>query len=313
MSFDMDYEALFNNAEFKALAVHDFLELDIKPREHILSPWLPAQGLAMIYAPRGIGKTYVALSIASAIVRGTSFLKWNAPAPRSVLYIDGEMPAITMQERLTNITRNQPEPGAAFHILTPDLQPRCMPDLADPLHQSMLDSIIEDFELIIIDNISTLCRTKENDADAWSLVQNWALRMRAKGKSVLFIHHAGKAGNQRGTSKREDILDTVVSLEELENHNPSDGAAFEVHFKKARGFCGEAAEPFTAKMSTSADGSVQWEMAGVKASVYNQVIELLQHGVKQQDIAEHLQINKSNVSRYAARAKLEGKLRSCVA
>jgi len=75
--------------------------------------------------------------------------------------------------------------------------------------------------------------TKENDADAWIPVQEWALRMRASGRSVLFIHHAGKGGNQRGTSKREDVLDTVIALQKSEDYNPRDGATFEIHFKKA--------------------------------------------------------------------------------
>ena len=65
----------------------------------MLAPWLPEKGLAMIFAPRGVGKTWVALSIAHAIASGGDFLRWRAPQPRRVLYIDGEMPAVTLQER----------------------------------------------------------------------------------------------------------------------------------------------------------------------------------------------------------------------
>ena len=35
---------------------------------------------------------------------------------------------------------------------------------------------------------------------------------RRRGMAVLLIHHAGKSGDQRGTSAREDIMDTVISL-----------------------------------------------------------------------------------------------------
>jgi RecA-family ATPase len=69
----------------------------------ILSPWLPKAGLCMIHAFRGIGKTHVSLGIAYAVAKGSNFLSWEASAARNVLYVDGEMPAATLQERLAQI------------------------------------------------------------------------------------------------------------------------------------------------------------------------------------------------------------------
>ena len=40
-------------------------------------------------------------------------------------------------------------------------------------------------------------------------MQQWLLRLRRRGVSVLVVHHAGKNGDQRGISKREDLLDTA--------------------------------------------------------------------------------------------------------
>jgi hypothetical protein len=57
-----------------ALALDDFLSLDIRPRETILAPWLPRCGLAMIHAPRGLGKTQVAIGTAWAMER------WQLPS-----------------------------------------------------------------------------------------------------------------------------------------------------------------------------------------------------------------------------------------
>ena len=34
--------------------------------------------------------------------------------------------------------------------------------------------------------------------------QEWLLRLRRRGVSVLIVHHAGKGGEQRGKSRRED-------------------------------------------------------------------------------------------------------------
>jgi putative DNA primase/helicase len=194
------------------------------------------------------------------------------------------------------------------------MQGSAMPDLSRREDQVTLDEHLEDISLIIVDNISTLCRSsKENDADAWIPVQEWALRMRASGRSVLFIHHAGKGGSQRGTSKREDILDTVIALQQSEDYSSSDGASFEIHFKKARGFFGADAEGFKARLTTDHEGMLKWESEPLTASTFDKVMALAKNGEKQLDIANKLNIHKSNVSRHLQRAKMEGKLHGCVA
>lgn len=291
-------------------SVFDFMQKKLPPREHILAPWLPVQGLTMIYAPRGIGKTYVALGIAHAVANGSTFLRWHAPKPRSVLYLDGEMPAILMQERLRALMGDQiTAHKAPFNLLTPDLQIEPMPDLASETGQAALEPYLKGIDLIIVDNISTLCRYgKENEADSWIPVQEWAQRQRAAKRSVLFIHHAGKGGNQRGTSKREDILDTVVSLKLPEDYKAQSGAVFEVSFEKARGFFGADAESFEARLIVK-DGIHEWQTSAVKGSSYEQVIQLSRQGLKQKDIAEKINIDKSVVSRHVKNAMQEGRLR----
>jgi len=86
--------------QFKIVTVAELLEKELPPRENVLAPWLPCQGLAMIHAPRGVGKTHIALGIAYAVACGGIFLKWHAVTPRNVLILDGEMPAVVLQERL---------------------------------------------------------------------------------------------------------------------------------------------------------------------------------------------------------------------
>src|SRR5271165_6108366 len=54
----------------QAVGFNDFLNLDIPPREMLLNPILPARSLAMLYAPRGLGKSWLALSIGLAVAAG---------------------------------------------------------------------------------------------------------------------------------------------------------------------------------------------------------------------------------------------------
>jgi hypothetical protein len=84
-----------------------FLRLDIPPRQCLLAPWLQMAGLAMIHAPRGLGKTHIALGTAWAVATGTGFLRWKVPddvGTRRVLVLDREMPAALLQERLRRVT-----------------------------------------------------------------------------------------------------------------------------------------------------------------------------------------------------------------
>ena len=108
-----------------------------------------------------------------------------------------------------------------------------LPDLASDEGQAAIEAALGDAKLVVLDNLSSLVRSgRENEADTWQPVQDFLLRLRRKGVSVLLIHHAGKGGQQRGTSRREDVLDTVISLRRPADYQPSEGARFEVHIEK---------------------------------------------------------------------------------
>jgi len=198
-----------------ALPAEALLAREINPRQMLLDPVLPEQGLVMLYAYRGIGKTYVALGIAAAVANGGTFLRWTARQPRKVLYVDGELAAWTLKQRVAMILAGlegcEPKSGV-FQLVTPDLQDRPMPDLSTMEGQRLFEPLLADVDLVVLDNLSALCRSgNENDGEDWAPVQEWALGLRRRGKSVLLIHHAGKNKSQRGTSRREDLLDTVIT------------------------------------------------------------------------------------------------------
>src|SRR5262245_57314520 len=87
-------------ARLKVFESHEFTTMQLKPRAYILEPIIRTGGLMMLAAFRGVGKTQVAIGIAHAVATGTAFLRWKAPLPRRVLYIDGEMPGADLQDRL---------------------------------------------------------------------------------------------------------------------------------------------------------------------------------------------------------------------
>ncbi len=290
-----------------ALSAEELRARDIKPRQMLLNPVLPEQGLAMLYAYRGIGKTYIALGIAAAVASGGRFLRWNAPRPRKVLYVDGELAASTLQERvakvLAGLEDSEPEPNT-FRLVTPDFQDRPMPDLATFEGQRLLEPHVTDVDLVVLDNLSALCRCgSENDGEDWAPVQEWTLGLRRRGKSVLLIHHAGKNKSQRGTSKREDLLDTVIALKHPSDYSATEGLRCEVHFEKTRSMLGQDAKPFEVKLETGPDGRAVWVCRDLENIKAQQAAELFSAKMTVRDVAEELVISKSTAQRYRAKWK----------
>lgn len=277
-------------------------------REPVLAPAFSLGSINMIFSRRGIGKTHTALGIAYAGASGTSFWTWTATRAFKTLYIDGEMPGEALQNRLAEIVKaNDKEPETDyFRLLTIDLNEGQMPDLSTLNGQIAIENYCLDAELIIVDNLSCLCRSgRENEAESWLSIGEWAMRMRSLGKCVIFIHHAGKDGNQRGTSKREDILDVVIELKRPVDYQPDQGARFVVNFTKARHLSGNESQSFEVMLMTI-DGKQTWITKPASESTFDQVIELANLGLSQTDIAKELDVNKSTVCRAFKTAKDKG-------
>jgi hypothetical protein len=301
---DFEKDNVVDLKGFRAFDLAEFITYPFPPRERMLAPWLPSKGLAMVFAPRGVGKTFFALNVGYAVASGGSFLKWRADKPRKVLLLDGEMTGVQLQERLsTIIDKSAHEPAEGYFRLIPfdTFIDGITPDLSTSEGQAIIDPHLSDAELIIVDNLSTLCRSgKENEAESWGQIQSWALTQRKKGRSVLFVHHAGKAGEQRGTSRREDVLDTVIRLSNPEDYEPSDGARFVVTFTKSRGFHGSDADPFEATLN---DGD--WACVESKDILDAQVRALMAQGMTVRDMASELNVSKSKISRVQQRIKAD--------
>jgi predicted ATP-dependent serine protease len=294
----------------KTVTFHELEAMKIPQREMILAPVLPAQGIAMIYAERGIGKTHLAMNIAYAVASGGKFLRWHAEKPRRVLYVDGEMPAAALQERVKLIGQSCDkylEDSQFFRLLPLDLQDLSVNlNLALPKAQQEVEAQIAEVELVILDNISTLVNGgDENDAQSWDAMQQWLLKLRRMGKSVLLVHHAGRGGNARGTSKREDVLDTAIHLKRPNGYEPSHGARFECHLTKARGVFGVAAQPFEAKLITGEDGSAKWECTEIVDLELEQVMALADQGLTARQIGERLGFGRTKANELHARGKAQ--------
>jgi hypothetical protein len=142
-------------------------------------------------------------------------------------------------------------------------------------------------------------------------MQEWILRLRRRGIAVLLVHHSGKSGEQRGTSRREDVLDTVIGLRRPEDYEPQQGARFEVHVEKSRAHFGDAGRPFEASLVSMPDGrGLTWSARDLKPNNLEEAAALFRSGVTVRAAAAQLGIARSSAGRLRQKAHEDGLLDS---
>src|SRR5262249_3956937 len=162
-------------------------------------------------------KSWVTVGAASAIAAGGSFLRWKAPEPRRVLFVDGEMMSRRIKERLLALELSASlVPGDNLQIFTPDEAGRLL-NLSKAEDPEDVERAAEECcaQAIIFDNIASLYRTDNpkltsNLAEWWEPYQTWQLGFRARGIPTLTALHSGKDQERgpRGASAIEDLVET---------------------------------------------------------------------------------------------------------
>ncbi len=238
------------------------------------------------------------MGIAWAVASGASFLNWHASRPRRVLYVDGEMAAVDLQARLKLLGSAPP----TLKFMVADLGERSLPDLgyyegqgrlhrcvgrsrAGGARQPLEPRRLQDRRSRLLERAATL------PDDAAPL-----------GRAMLLVHHANKEGGQRGTNRREDVLDLVMALKHPTDYQARDGARFEIHFEKARGLFGDAADPIEARLETDGVGVARWSWRPVRVGELERAAALLKAGLNPNQVARELGISKSQSYRLRERA-----------
>jgi KaiC/GvpD/RAD55 family RecA-like ATPase len=299
----------YENLEF--LSYDQIRNSNPGPLELILHPWLPKQGIAFVYAATGVGKTLFTLNTAYAIAGGGNFLKFKAPKPKKVLYIDGEMSYVQIYSRFMQIVKQQGELNFKENwiLLTPDKAKIALPLICSPEGQEFYNKKIEEFgvEVLFLDNLSTLSAINENDSEAWKIIQRWLINLRAKGVTVVVVHHAGKDKfGYRGTSRMLDCVDTAISLQDTDGpqmeSDVQNSRRFKVEYQKHRTFSGAEALSFEVCLNSGG-----WDFNSMEKSNTTKIIEMFNDlNFKQADIARELNISRVYVSKIIKKARLQG-------
>ncbi len=155
--------------------------------------------------------------------------------------------------------------------------------------------------MIVIDNVASAAPGVDENAKAeWDEINQWLLRLRKKGLTVILIHHAGWTDeHSRGTSAREDNLDVVIRLRQPADYNPADGARFIVNFTKCRVHTEDKSllDDYEFKLEMTISGYYEWSHSRVSVSKKNTIQNMLRDGLEPSEICKEVGVAKSYVSK----------------
>ena len=279
------------------LSAKELAAKDIPPRPRLLGAWLLKGDLGYLFAPRGGGKSWLAMLIGNAVSNGIALGSWEVgEGPLPVYYFDAEMNLPDVQDRARKIGID----SEAFHWLSNEhlyMEKGISVNIACPTHQAGLSAMLPDGSLFIIDNLSTgQIGMRENENDDFDKIKDWLLSLRRRGITVLIVHHAGRNGEMRGGSRREDPAHWIISLKDASEEG-SRSKQFITSFSKCRNCQGQDAQPLRWTMQD--DGS----RITISSETFSGSDALLQHirdGVgSATDLAALLNTTAGTISKWA--------------
>ena len=300
----------------KGITAGQLLAQKFPPREFVIEPWLRTGESALIWAPTGVGETWLTLSLSMAVAGGGRVWEWKARKARKVLIIDGEMNVQDLQERTEFLLRTRGVDGVDRRALDDNLlfmprqyqNPRSeFYDITDPASQERILTRMEreDAEVIVIDNLTTCADSleDENAAAAFRPVMSFLMKMKQANKTAIVVHHANKAGTDaRGSTALEATFEVKLGLQRPSVSKPG-SASFVTTFGKYRGRGDDSL-----RSRIWALGEDGWTVEDDAESVAERVITALRtlKYVNQKELAEALGMSQPTVSRTLTQAAALG-------
>jgi putative DNA primase/helicase len=305
---EQSWKDALNAAIVTSSELHD---LELIRRKKLLGDWFCEGDLGFIFAFRGVGKTWLALGIAQAVSVGWKLGDWQAHERVKVLYVDGEMPPDLMRDRCEGLKASNANLEFLNHAILFERTGKVLnitkPEVQQGITQHCVNTGVK---VLILDNLSTLASgMRENEADSWELVNNWLLYLRRRKIAVIIVHHAGRSGEMRGTSKREDNVFWIIALDDAKkNTDDKRGARFISRFTKPSRNTQEEVPAYEWHFVTDEATRVV-SVAHKQAQTMDVFLGLIEDGVTEcGQIAEEMKVSPATISRLSKKAIDAGKI-----
>ena len=233
-----------------------------------------------------------------------------------MLYVDGEMHLGDIQERLRgllagagpSINKERAVQNLRFISRQGQGSATWFPSITETKDVMFYASLIRDWgaDLVVFDNFSTLGEVDdENSASSFNELTQTLLRLKQLGVATILVHHAGKNGDFRGSSKLsitfEVILNLIPTDPVQEDSDLYHQAAFITAFEKMRS--GKLPEEVCASLGTeqslTGDPKYIWSYESLNISRLQRIKAILEEEsvTNHQGLAERLKVSPATISR----------------
>lgn len=293
------------------------LHRECLPVEYAIEPLLSSRGTGEIFAWRGTGKSYITTQMAVDISLGRPMMfgghrggggHWPISRAYRTLYVYGEMDDSEIKQRavaLANMARTAGEIPTDDQLGTmcKDYQKSWRPKLSTARDRKYIEDRIfgHGYEGLILDNISTLWPTsQEQQSDRSAILAEWFTDLNQRGIWVIFLHHAGKSGEQRGDSEKEDMLSFVMKLRRPANYKAEEGLRVEVHIDKNRHKPSESRwlMPFEIALAKDAAGETIWTTRPAQEAQRRAAFDMFKNDMPAMFVGQEVGVSRATIYRW---------------
>lgn len=306
----------------------DFLVHDFPKPEYLIEPYVSKNTIVEIVGESGVGKTMWGLQIAGVLAAGGGLLDMpSCGGPVPVLYVEGELPAASIQERINGMLEkgNKKIKQNFFNVSTLQQQLAINNGGFQPIQTEEGLKAIENalFEIknktgqmpvVFIDNISCLAPgLQENDAHEWSPIINKFVKWKNLGSTIFYFHHLNKSKTSSGSTMQHRTIDMVIRMCKPDHKQKvktfeDRGVQAIVDFPKWR--LHDNSKYAQPHMLVCDDWN--WQKLPVLKADEVEIIKMFEKGLSVKEMSEESEINEKTIYKKLKKLKDEGIISSAI-
>jgi AAA domain len=228
------------------LSVEAWAERDMPPADRLLGDLVTTTTRMFLVGRTGLGKTLLALALATGMANGEGFMHWRSSRRARVLVIDGEMPGELIRQRAVEALRRagMPPPPGGLMIYARDMEDafaerfpaigRMPPLNMEAGHNWVLALIaaLGGVDVVIFDNVMSLIGGDQKDEVPWTETLPLVQSLTGKRIGQIWLDHTGhNQDRQYGSSTKAWRFDAVGIMAPLPDDQAQRGeVAFTLSF-----------------------------------------------------------------------------------
>ena len=216
-------------AQHNLLGASEVLAAASKNQEFLIDDCIPRSGITLAVGPPGQGKSWIAYTMAMAVLRGQDWLGHPTNGNgRPVLILNFDNPLNLLGRRFQQLGL---QPGDNLHTHSPDIGGTA---LMLPEYTELAIGVVERLRpaMVLIDSFRQAHTEDENDSQVMADVMRIFKRMAWNGTAVVVLHHVTKGGSEgRGSG---EILGSSEAAFSVTQSRDTDQIT--MHWRKTRGW-----------------------------------------------------------------------------